>query len=816
MADTGKSVRVARTQFAGKLAQSGVPTERSQLVGQEVHQYRDTESDALYALNDSISRFMGAGVNALASVQEGYQRGKLAEIEQQNKAQKQQALGDALAGKEMDPDLVGDDDYYSAFRSVRAQRDGFDAAQDFTEWYMSEWLPGNPTGDLAAARQQWALENLMGSDDPDYEGQLIASFFDRTDGLLPEHMKAAIKYQTDRGIEALGQLVEADVASGSITPEKLTDYFNKARTLDPLNAAEAPTRVVNALLVAANNHPEKMLAVAKMLSQEGTGVNGRSFAQSFPDAYASFQTSAVAAYNEINSAAELESFTSLQDRIREAKSAEDLKSVTVDALKHRQQFGNPGRINTLLDQIDTALGYVAKDLDLAASTMSWIGGDRSVDPSDVRKGFPKMLEQMGLATILDAEPKQAAQILNGMGGLVPEEASAVLTAAILDTRSPEMQARAIETLNILSATTGKEAASAYLSSAAKNLYDHAYTIQAASPHEPLDAILARVNEARDKVKDWDVTWQKITKEPDAKAADTRVNDVVKAQLNDRLGTGGWFQAEVILPLDLTSTVLERARLKAIEFEASGLGWEAGVRSAVDQVVSNYDLLPVANGKTRLTPNAARNSQYVNDDGQFDTRIRMGREVINPVTGRPVDTIAVFEQAKQGLRRAFPALLPGGNPDHIYLNEPMNPDMKARGMFDVRGPDAMPLTFAAGDTVTLQSKDSTVAPMAVAAMGVVGSVRLAPNTPSQAVTIPANAAEMSKLFDLPEGFGWVRVDTPAGVVWQMGYRPNFGDQAGKTLDEQEAAFQSTPAPVEPPQPPAPVGLPMGIIDPVYTQ
>lgn len=808
MADTGKSVRVARTQFGGGLAQAGVPTEKSQLVGQEVHQYRDTESDALYQLNDAIGRFMGAGVNALTSVQEGYQRGKLAEIEQANKAQKAQALGDALAGKEMDPALSGDDDYYSAFRSVKAQRDGFDAAQEFTSWYMTQWLPDNPTGDLAAARQQWALENITGSDDPDYEGQLIASFFDRTDGLLPEHMKAALKYQTDKGTAALGSLVEADVASGAVTVEKLNDYFEKARVLDPMNAAEAPTRVVNALLAAASNHPDKMMGVSGLLAQPGTGVNGKSFAQSFPDAYAAFQQQAVSAFNEINSTKELESFTSLQDRLREAKTPDDLTAITVDALKHRQEFGNPGRINELLNGIDTALTQMGKNIDLTNATMAWVGGDRSVDPSDVKKGFPLLLDQMGVKTILEIEPAKAAQILNGMGSVVADEAKDVLTTSLLDTRSPADQAKAMETLTILARTTGKDTATAYLNTAAKNLFDHAWAIQAVQPNIPMDAILARVNEARDTITDWDLPWQKITGAEDGKKADEAVNKVITDQLNARLGEFG--NKGVVLPATLSKSIMDAARLKALEFDASGLGWEAGVKSAVDDITSNADLIPSADGKTQMLVGATQKAQYVNDEGVTVDRPRMGRAVINPTTGKPVDTIDVFDKQADEIALTTPALLPGGRSDAIFLRESYDPTMKARGLFAVTGPDNQTVTFAAGQEVTLGAQQPLM-PVMVDGVQVSTVANLDYDPAKQPkATIPDNAADMAKLFDLPEGFAWVRADTASGIVWQMGYRLNFGTQKGKTLDQQAETFKPTPIPQEPTAP-TPVGLPMGTID-----
>lgn len=794
MADTGKSVRVARTNLGGGLGQAGAPTERSQLVGQTVHQFKDTESDALYMLNDAIGRFVGAGISGLNSVSEGYQRGKLEQIRQQNEAQKKQALGDALKGDTMDPDLENDADYYDAFRSVRAQRDGFSASQDFTNWYMSEWLPANPTGDLMGARDQWALENLTGSDDADYEGQVLASFFDRTDALLPEHSKAVLKFQIDKGIATLGELIDADVQSGLVTPQKLATYMDQARTLDPLNATEAPTRVVDALVTAADNHPNQMMVVSKLLAQPGTGVNGKSFAQSFPEAYADFQRRATSAYEQINSSRELEAYTALTDRLLAAQTPDDLVAITVDAVKFRDQFGAPGRVDALLGEVNSALTKMGAEADLAATTMAHMNGD-FVDPEDVKKGWPLVLKQAGLGSVLDAEdPAQGAALLASLRGLVPSDTQAHLSAAILDPRDPAMQEKAVQMLSILSKTVGKDVATSYLNTAAKHLFDNAYAHMAVAPNAPLAEVMARVNEGRANVKDWDAGWNSITGIASETEATNKAREVIQNQVNEALGKSGFLgigKSSVTIPPWFMDDMLTVARQSAINAVGGARGWEDGVKDAVAHAVSTAEVMRGPKGDV-MVPKGFFGDSAINENGEVVPRPRLGYNVLNNI-GRPVHTVEVFETQAKELADTNLFLFPSGDRNDIALAAPpMTSELRNRGMYAVTDKLGQVITFDPGEEVILGSQQDpgwTLVPSNAPGAAPTAQYQTFDPDKAEKVKLPATAEEMNELFDFGPGFALVQVPIGDTFVWQLGYLPNFGGQAGKTLAEQEAGYKA---------------------------
>jgi len=79
-------------------------------------------------------------------------------------------------------------------------------------------------------------------------------------------------------------------------------------------------------------------------------------------------------------------------------------------------------------------------------------------------------------------------------------------------------------------------------------------------------------------------------------------------------------------------------------------------------------------------------------------------------------------------------------------------------------------------------------------GVIG-VKLFDPATAEKVTLPDTEEGMSALFDFgDDGFGFVPVGTGENMAWVLGYRPNFGDEAGKSAAQKAAEFT---APVQPP-------------------
>ncbi|MDR3473412.1 MAG: hypothetical protein P4M09_17270 [Devosia sp.] len=781
MADTGKNTRIAKTDFSGRDYAGQEPGQHTQLVAQEVHQFRSA-SDGLEGLSSAISSFLGQATNALSSVQQGVMYGEKAKIEQQNQSQKEQALGDALAGKPMDSSLQRDGDYYDAYRSVKAQRDGYGAYQDFNKWYLQDWLPGNPTGDLQSARQEWAKQNLTGSEDPSYEGQVLSAFYQNSDSMIPRHQEFALKYQTAQGLENFGAAVDAQVASGTMDVASLNDFKSKLMVLDPLNSADAPSRLANALLTSAQNHPEQMMTISHLLGQEGTGVNGKSFAQSWPDAYADFQNKAVSAWNSINSVDALKTQTDLEDRLRQATSMDDLVQLGVDTMKFRQKAGAMSATTSLMNAISAKAAQFDQQETAFQGIDAFMGGDTaSADPSDVRKNFDGwMARTLGTNNVLKLDPAVATTMIHHLSGVVPDGLKTQLSAALVDDRNPAAQGQAITIMSGLSQTAGLDYAKQYLSGPAAQLFDQVSSIRAVG-NDSMETVLKRVNDARLGIKNWDADWKTITGEADPTKANDRVTATINQTLKDTLGGQGGLlgvgSQGAQVPLDLTKTVMDLARQKAVEAQANGRGWEAGVKDAITEVASNAEVIPGANGQLFLSLKASQNSTYLDENGHEATRPRLGPNVVNPKTGVAVNTLDVYStqlnQAATKQSWMFPHGVSG-----IHLGDPGDPRYAPNGLVPVLD-DALPIVYAAGQEVQLDHTPKTVMEKIRQDNSKAGK----PST-NVSVAIPSDEAGMEKLFgNLPEGFKFLRQDTAHGVVWLLGYRPNYGDKGGMSLDQR---------------------------------
>lgn len=811
MADTGKNIRSTRTSVEQRLG--GLPTERTQLVPQEVHQFRSLAT-GLEGLNQVFDNFLGNFMSASDAVAHGVAVGERAKIEQQNAAQKRQALGDALAGKPMDPAAANDLDYYDAYRSVTAQKDGFKAASDFQQFYLQDWLPNNPTGDLAAAREEWMAKNLMGSQDKQYEGQVLAQFVQNTDELVAKHKEYAFKYQTDKGLQNLWSSVEATISSGQFDEAWLSDTIDKARALDPLNASEAPARVMSTLFNVANQHPDQMQAVAALLAKPGTGVNGKSFAQSFPDAYSEFQNKAVASWQQVNTLSDLKAVSDLEDKVAEATSADELAKVAADAIQFKTTRGGANQIDPLLSKIDAKAKQLQVQQDGIQTWATFLQGDTSAIPDNKYwSAFSQSL--LGTSDILSAQDQTLQRrVMSGFKGIsVPDELKAQLTSGLLNMDHPDRQAAAFALISTLASRESVDYAKKFLDDDAWNTYRHVATLaQLTNANAP--AIIEKINKFRSEVKDWNIGWEKVTGDKNSTDAEKKVLDLVDAKMREKMGDPTW-GSSTGFSADVKDTLLDTARIYAFEAEKLGRGWEAGVSDALNDIVGNAEVIPGADGRDRLTLRADTTAVWEDSDGIKHDRVRLGYQVPDPVTGEPRNTVKIYRQQLDMLVKTMPSLFTNGSPDGVTIRPPTgNMVFKQGGLFQVEE-DGAPVQLVPGAKMILQ--DPNWKPFQTSGYhlpqidlgitkGKVGtdlsrpqdpprftevSIPPPPTNPNDPGQMEAWNAEVKAFADkyLPEGFVPVVITTPRGPILQLGYRPNFGTELGKTIDQQEAAYNA---------------------------
>lgn len=801
MADTGKSIRSARTTFNGGNIGGGMPTERSQLVAQEVHQYR-SESEGLEGLNGALDRFFGLTSQAVQSVRDGLAVGEAAKIEQENAAQKRQAAGDALLGKDMDPSLTNDLDYYNAFRAVRSQRDGFQAAQEFQSWYLSDWLPQNPTGNLAVAREEWAAANLTGSDDPEYEGQLLAAFFGQSDSLVSQHVETAYKYQTQKGVQMLGEAVSAKVASGTMTAADLPVFFDQARALDPLNAAEAPARVMSALLAAANNNPSQAMAISQLLQQPGTGMNGKSYAESWPENFSDFQKTAEQNWSSINTMREAEAIDKLKASYRAAKTPEDYVNLQADIVEFHQTFGAHGATETLENGIVTAMGKIEEKMAAQASSSAWMAGDPEGDPAELMDHWGDFIEaQTGERNVLKLDPSMGAQIVQDLRGKVPGELRDQLSAAVADPRDPEAQARAFHFMATLADNAGLDYATDYLNDTAGSLYRMVHSRMMLTG-EDIAPILEQVNTAAAEVSDWNLGWDKITHTTAEADWRPKVQNGLIDALAQATGTSSLFDwSPAMIPAGVMKELEEVARQQALLADAAGFGWETGLKNAAEMVAKTVEVVPGPDGTERMRFGVYPESlTYVDENGKEQTRVRFGVAVNNPLWKTTVNTVEVFREDARALRETAMWVIPGGDPEAIAVREAKSDSTLGRyGLFSVEV-DGRPIVYSPGQDIQAAVFGNMFGGSSVPIMrnGRVVGYEPAPAESPTSFKFPSTDEELQSLAaQMPDGFAWVPITFGNQTSYRLAYRPHFGDQTGQTIDQKEAGFQ-TPEIMEPQQ------------------
>ncbi|MDF2995102.1 MAG: hypothetical protein K0R27_739 [Xanthobacteraceae bacterium] len=782
-----KDIRARRTSVpTGEITRA--PSHQSKLVPRQVPEFKSSMV-GLEGLNQAFANFFGQASRVADNVGDAIAFAEAQRIKRENEAEKATAVGDALAGRPMSAEGAEDYDYYDTYRAVLAEKTGVEASREFMDWYRSDFLVNSPDGDLSDARQKWAEQHLGGSDDPEFQGMSLGTFYKSTEEMIEQHREARTKALFAKGSENVQAVIDNDVETGQLTSERLTGHIDTMRKLDPLNAAEAAPRVAAQLGVAIQNHPNRSEAVLATLSKPGTGINGKSFQNSFPEAYAKLQQSAVTSFQQTNTFEEMEAVEGLKDRAARLADAstDDLVNFHSDLLTTRQRYGAGKDIAGLQE-------VWAKEVDRRANEhaafQGMITGAYDLDVSILRKTLPDyMKKELGIANILQASPDDVAKVFARSGGVAVDDHKAQLSAALVSPENPTAQARAVQVLQALEKVRGRNYATKWLDAPAERLYNFISDEQQLT-NESLDATLLRVNGIRNTAKPFD-SWTDVYPDKMASDASAHVRDEITRNVTEVfadqgvLGTGFW-RNKLVIPPDVRDQIESYARSVVLERGTQGVDPDKAIAEAVRRTAGRGEVLP-RNGRYVLTFDDKRNPYYVGEDGKPVVRTRLGFNEFNPKTGETVNTLGVYRDQLQQLQERVPHLLHNGDADDIALAE--TPAAASRGSFAVyqRG---TPIVFEDNDKFTISGR-TPLADYGVRydAQGV--PMAQAPAKPDRTVTFSSDEAELSKQMGglLPEGFGFLRV--PIGVDkfgWMLAYRPNFGGQEGISLEEREGAWQ----------------------------
>ncbi|MCX5512232.1 hypothetical protein C3941_09185 [Kaistia algarum] len=796
-----KEIRSSRTSIRGSGISTTSPTVQTQVVPRAIPEFRST-AEGLDGLSNAFGQFFGAASGALSSVRDGIMIGERQRIEQENAAQKDQAQGDFYAGRPMDAAQQDDLDYFDTYRSLVAGRTGYDAVQDFNKWYLEDFAPKNPKGDIVAARDQWVKDNLSGAEDPALEGQILAAFYKGSEQTVATHQENAVRIQISQGVDNLKSVIAAEAKAGDFTPDRLAFYVSAARTLDPLNPSEAAPRVAAAVSAAIKLNPDKSISMLSVLQKPGTGVNGKSFAESFPDAYAAVEEKAVSDHMQINTMEALGAVKALDERARkiETMSQDEINVLVSDMIATEHKYGAGSAIDGLMGTVQKALDKRV-DIQLNVEHVDAMLNGSPLDVDVMKKYLPTYLKAKGIDSILSGDPAQVGLILAKTNGNIPEDYKAQLSSALMSFNDPATQMKALQLLDVIQHERGVSLVTgSFLNDAASRYFDQVIQRQN-STHDGWDKAAAYVNSLRNRDPKSVPTWAQVfgdTQEKSVAKLNTAINDTLSSVIGGR-SWGGLFGDSVQAPSYIRQEVANEVMRTFTEYEAHGiLDPYKAITDAVTRMKGRIEVLPSNGGTYMLSMNTDLPPIWMDENGKPQPRVSLGFDVTNPNTGQPVNTVKVYEDELKQVGRSARELFAGdGSVEHVSLDSSYAA-ANSSGAYAVAhdNPDdaagAMPIVLVPGTSMKLETRPPLVN-LPQRGTGVILPKQMesaAPSTFTDAV-VPDTIEGLQELYKdrLPKGFGFVPLPLADGKTgFMLAYRPHFGDEEGMSIQDREKNFQ----------------------------
>lgn len=811
----------------------------------------------LAILSSSLNNFFGQASSSLEGLSKAADYAQRQEIrtqfylergyqQQKARANAKQGVADALTGNQ-NPGLASDKDYAEAFAKTSGQQHGFDL---FSKWVTDVYQNAQPGDDLSGKTQAWLKQEYgNGTGNPDYDAAALSTFKGRTDGLFLQHSQNSVKAVAATGIQSLDSLVADMAKAGQLSPDKFAELTDRYRKLDPMNPAAAPLRLAHALVAGNDGTPAYGQRVSSWMSQPGTGVNGKSFQDSFPDEAGKVQKSLMADYTHVTSLDGLNAYQAVKEKLFNAQTAQDYVGVIADAEKTRQQYGGVNEFNTLRNAAQAQLDKFADDETGINSVDQMVARAIPMDPKVVNKYFDQYLKRVGVDPYATdgPGPVQAANIVAKLG-FMPTPLKDNMSRNLEDPSSRPGQIAAFDFYRSLTASYGGDPAVAKrdMSDTAKAIFDYANT-QANQQGDNLPQIFDKLTANMDALRQGkEITWEKITgqKQTDAESA---VHDRLLSGLKSGIFTTGLFpgrfsgESVVIDPLT-EKQLTDTAKVATIINGRQGQDWGSAVDQTIQNAKERLEIIPGMNGAAMVR------FKTMADTGPDGTPlVHFGASVVNPSTRKTEDTLSTFRADVSQLSDRLPGLVPDKSTISVATQSLM--PGADRGVYQVLR-DGRPLMVAPGQTIAAANGGAAEKvtlgqmPAGLPDVGTIGTGANkgtkfifgtadapanyghivppavqdygtpAPGQPHSAIPpgykppSPLAGAEghaalphgqpltdqMQKLLpQLPNGGGWVLVpnDPASPTGYYIGYRPRLTGSA-PSLEDRAAGYQGSKA------------------------
>lgn len=724
----------------------------------------------LDGLSQAFNSFFGGAAQGLLAVAEGTRAAekqelhtdfllKRAEAEKENKQKGLQGKADALSGAPM---RSTDYSYATAYQKAAGEQHG---AEMQAQWFQEVYSKAKPGDDLMGLTNDWLKNNWgKGTGSPDYDAAALSHFKGGVDRAVLHFAENSVKSTIATGLQAQDANVAAAVKDGSIAG-KMGQLAEQYRALDPTNPEKAPLRLAQAIQNSIySGDPRVAQGVLAALEKPGTGVNGKSYAESFPAAYKDIQGQLTSHYLKGGSIQGASEYARLQDEAIGAK-ADPVKLAEVGKKLELtfQKYGGASHYLSMKEHIATQLAQAAKVGVAVNQIREMVSGSRAIDPKPIDAHLPDFFAAEGIDP--RQQPEAAGAVVAKLG-VAPSALKADMSQLMVG-NSVEGQQTAIRYFNAINASyNDPNAAKRFMNDDAATIYD---AVSAQLPGD-LPTILNSINENKEKLREaHKIEWNTIT---GTKTGHADVQAAIKKSVAGTSLLGftihqGAFSGSPDVNIDWATQSLLESRIKTAAILSSAHGL-TDIQKIADQQLQNAH----SAGQLELVPGeGGHNMVRIKRFGDFDAAtgkplVHLGVNVMNPNTRKPEDTLSTYRSDMDAIANAVPGLIPDTDNISVAPLAPRGVGGKepsgSEGVYFLQRSGAR-MTIGLGQEIDVKGKKETV-----------------PAEPREAL------AFLQKT--LPADRGIVLVPNAplhmAPTAFYVGYRPRFTGKAASTPTDAE--------------------------------
>lgn len=713
----------------------------------------------------------------------------------------EKGAADAHAGATADPEANQFYAYSHAFRTIKGQNTGADAFGRFIE-QAAKAVP--PDADPVEYARQWADKNPFTIGDDKFDARALSAFDQKVQQWALNERGQRVRAAAADGVVEIERSVGNLVVGMELTPEGLQGLYAQARALMPHDPNGASKMVVSAALSAATT-PEQQQHVMAILETPGSFAPGVSFSQQFPVAYQAQVQHAERQRADRSRWRQTEAFAGLEDVITEMQESgnpEKAKQALAELYRYRDEFGDGPQFKRARAKLEKAIGKVA-------SGIAWTNTvETAISNPDLRGNVIPTWKKDGAEFLAGQgyDPLSSAPLPNGVPsylraaqavaafGAIPSGTHDVVSQALLTGDSPERQAAAFGFLKAVEAQRGEAFTLSLLPEYARPLYQAA--AGGIAPNGDAVSWFRTFGSPNEKREDDGITFQRVTGAPTLPAAKKKANEALTSALNDHLGTGGWFSSSISIAPEVADRLVADLQRSSVHAARTGtFDLERLAKDAVKRMESNIQVVPGEGGKGHAVwsgpPPVGTSDQPA---------VRLGRRVMNPLTGKEEDTTATAEKDLRALSTAMPTVAGSRDRLALYMPPPSTQQgliYQQRGVIPVvRG--GQPIMLRPGDEIAFEA-GAVPPPQPRAMRGDVLGGSL-PDTQGKAprgpaIKLSADPIEAARQFstthpNVPFKLLPLTVMDPETkretFIYQMTYAPRF-TETGQTVAQREAAF-----------------------------